>query len=308
MANTNIYTIQEIIKKIDYFSEFNNARRAYSYLRELEQFVKQKNLKQIDRELYGEYYDLSVRLKFLALEFFDDWTEIEELLKNHFESIYKIKYYDLWNKIKIRLLTVPDLNKRDETKRTLKKILLNCDRAIINKKKYDKIDNLPITVAEWLNDFTTNLGIGEIDRLKKVQYLTNSENIKKLDSGDSDKIKILFRLYENIRASSNTPEGFEDDVPMVINGKYVIYTQGQAEEVDSKIKNLIKSIKTDSKEIQELKQEEARYGKGGLEEKAIEEEIENEKRIEELRAMAGRYAEGSLERKAIEEEIRKIKI
>ena len=281
----NNYTIQEIKRAVDEFSNHDNARGAYEYYKGLKNFIEKTNLKQVDPKIYNSSYEYLVRLKFLSLTFFDDWREIEELLKNHFEAVYKIKYYDLWNKIKINLLTIPDLNRRDKIKDELKKILLNCNRAVIGHNKYKDDKNLPITVAEWLKDYIVNLGIDKIDNLKRVQYLTNSQNIKELDDDDKNRLKFLFNFYENLKISSNTPEGFENDIPMTINRKHVIYTHGQTEEINSKIIDLIKSIKVSNKTADN-----------------------KEKNIEELRVMADKYPTGSLERKAVEEEIKKMMI
>lgn len=280
----NNYTIQEIKRAVSEFSEYDNARGAYEYYKGLKDFMEKTNLRQADPKLYSNYYEYLVRLKFIALNFFDDWREINELLKNHFEAAYKIKYYDLWNKIKINLLTIPDLDKRDKIKDELKKILLDCDRAVIDNNKYKENKDLPTTVAEWLKDYIVNLGIDKIDNLKRVQYLTNSENIKELDDDDKNRLKFLFNFYEKLKLSSNMPEGFEDDIPMVVNGKHIIYTHGQTEEINSKIIDLIKSIKVG------------------------DEIADNKKSIEELRVMADKYPAGSLERKAVEEEIKKMMI
>lgn len=311
----NNYTIEETKKAVDVFSEYNNDRGAYEYYKGLKKFIKETELKQADPKLYGDLYNYLIRLKFIALNFFNDWQEVEELLKNHFETIYKIKYYDLWNKIKLNLLTISDLNKRDEIKSELKNILLNCDRVIIDKKKYKEVKDLSTTVAEWLKDFIVHLGIGKIDHFKKVQYLTNSENIKGLNEEDKNRLKVLFDFYEKLKISSNTPEGFESDIPMVINGKHIIYTEGRVEEIDPKVIDLIKSIKVRDETVDD-KEKEVGYSKqlsnqspaDSLEKKAIQEEKEKEDKIDELFKLVNQYPEGSLERKAIEEEINKFKI
>ncbi len=280
MANTKIITIQEVKEKINEFSEFNNSRGAYEYYKKLKNFLDKSNLKEDNPEIYGDYYKYFIRLKFLALEFFEDWAEVENLLGKHFEKVFGIKYYDLWNKTKLKLLTIPQLDERSKIKKRLKKILLECNRVIINKDKYEKFKNFPLSVAEWLKDYNANLGIGEVDSLKRIKYLTDSENIKKLDKEDKDKLIILFNLYENLKFPSDTPRGYEEDIPMVINGKYFIFTNGQAEEIKPKVIDLIKSIKVD-------------FG-------------EAEEKDERLREMLNRYPMGSLERRAIEEEIRKL--
>ena len=62
----------------------------------------------------------------------------------------------------------------------------------------------------------------------------------------------------------------------------------------------------EEKEIDELKMEEKKYRAGGLEQRAIEEEVEKKKKIEDIKAMAGKFKPNSLEYKAMMEEIEKI--
>lgn len=276
MFNNN-YTIKEIKQKVDEFSEYDDFRGAYECYKELKEKLEESRLKQTDPKLYGQYYNLLVKLKFLSLNFFDDWGEVEKLLKNHFEAVYNINYYNLWNKLKINLLTVPDLKKRDEIKNSLKKALLSCNRIIIDKEKNKDIKNFPKTVAEWLNDFNINLGIGKIDNLKKIKYLTNGENVKKLSERDKNRIKYLLNLYEKLKFSSLTPQGFEEDVPIVIEGKFYIFKQGVLEPIGHEERTLSGIPKS-----------------------------EEEKSLDELKQMAKQYEPGSLERKAIEEEMRKL--
>lgn len=280
----NNYTIQEVKENIDIFSEFNYIKSAYEYYKGLKEFLDNSNLKQSDPEFYNEYYRYLIRFRFLTLEFLDDWRAVEELIKENYKETYYIKNFDLWHKIKVKLLSIPSLEKRDEVKTSLKKVFVDNNIKIIKKDKYDK--EIPITTNLWIKNFIANLGIKQIDKLKKIQYLTNSEKIKKLDENDKKKVKIFFNLYEKLSLSSNTPEGLEDDIPMTINGKNIIYSKGQADEIKPELFNIIKSIrmpgeepiiKTERKEIEDinkLKEIVEQYPPGSLERKAIEEEIE----------------------------------
>lgn len=275
--DNNIYTIKEAERRIDIFSEYNASKEAYLYYKELKEYVAANHLKETNPDLHEQYYKLLVKLKFLSLNFFDDWENIKNLLKSHFELIYELKDYNLWDKIKIQLQTIPSLDDRDRIKEELKKVLLNCGRYIIDKNKYEKYNNFPFSVADWLRDYNINLGAKEVDNLQRTQYLINSENIKKLDKEDKDKLKILFDFYENLKVSSNTPRGFENDIPMIIEGKHIIFSGGEAKEIGIDIINLIKSIKTGSEKedkIMELKNIISQYPPNSLERKAIEEEIE----------------------------------
>ncbi|MFH1254913.1 MAG: hypothetical protein V1667_00330, partial [bacterium] len=95
------------------------------------------------------------------------------------------------------------------------------------------------------------------------------------------KIKILFNFYEKIRIPSTDRYGFEGEVPMVIDGKDVIFKDGETEEIPPSLMKMIREVK-------------------------VEDVNEKTGRIEELKQLASEYSVGSFERKAVEEEIRKM--
>ena len=89
--------------------------------------------------------------------------------------------------------------------------------------------------------------------------------------------QILFDFYENLKYSSKTKQGIEESFPMLINGKLIIFKNGEAEEISDKVVDLIKKVK-----------------------------INEDKNKIDLKSLAAQYPAGSLERKTIEEEIRKM--
>lgn len=292
--NDDIFSIEEVKKKIEIFENYDSAKEAYLYFKELKEFIEVSKLKEIDQEQYRQYDKLLMKLKFLALNCFDDWDEIKDLIKNYFELSFGLKYYSLWDKIKIHLLTMPNLDDRDRIKGELKEIILTCDRDIIDKKKY-RDDGLPGSVMDWIKEYNVNLGTKEVDNLKRLQYFTDNEKIKKLDERDKYKVKTLFDFYENLKASSSSPKGFEGDIPMVIEGKRIIFSGGEAREIGPDITNLIRSIKLDG-EADEAKVVEIN--------KNLSEG--DRKKFQELREIAEQFPLGSLQRRAIEEEIKKL--
>ncbi|MBU4332163.1 hypothetical protein KKD20_03510 [Patescibacteria group bacterium] len=184
----------------------------------------------------------------------------------------------------------------------LLKVLLDNQERITHKNFI--IDGRPHSpsIANWLKDFIKVNGSGVFDNLVLTEHITNSENTKILDEQEKMLVKRLFLFYRNLKFF---PESM-GDLPME---QWEIIPIEKESEGMAKARTVSGPPATAAEEkIEELKQEEQKYGKGGLEEKAIEEEIEKEKKIEELRAMAGQYPEGSLERKAVEEEMRKLEL
>lgn len=164
------------------------------------------------------------------------------------------------------------------------------------------LDGKPHTpsVRNWLKDFIKQHGTSVFDNIALSRYVINSPNAKRLDENEKNLLRKLLILYRNLKF-------FPESLAEVPVEQWEIIPSYKFEETMIKARTVGGPPATAAEEkIEGLKQEEKRYAKGGLEEKAIEEEIEKEKRIEELRYMAGQYPAGSLEKKAIEEEMRKL--
>ena len=105
-------------------------------------------------------------------------------------------------------------------------------------------------------------------------------------------------------------DGYENDIPMAINGKDIIFSQGEAEEIGVDVKNAIRSVKMALGENPATAQK-ANFNRPVDSIQSVNKNISSNParlpRINELEDMAVKYPVGSLERKAIEEEINKLK-
>jgi hypothetical protein len=271
----NLYTIAEVRQVIQASANASNARAVFEYYKNLRAIIEEKNLKEANPQLYGQYYNLSVQLQFLALNFFDDWNEVTHLVQKHLSKALVLDGYDAWGAVKINLLAEPSLEVRSRMKDDLRAALLENVNQIIDNKKYNAI-HLPLTIADWLKDYNSKAGIGAVDELAKHEYLASSEYAKKLDAEDKTVLKKVLNFYEHLKFASTTREGFEYDVPMEVNGKRFIFSGGQAVEITQKMQDMIRSIqiegdkKTGVADWQQLLQ---KYPVGSLERRAIEEEI-----------------------------------
>ncbi|MEA3398504.1 MAG: hypothetical protein U9R06_02040 [Patescibacteria group bacterium] len=154
------------------------------------------------------------------------------------------------------------------------------------------------SVRNWIRDFIKKHGTSLFDNVDLTDYATNSENGKELDAEERKLVTRLLILYRNVKffpdsMASDDGEGWE-----------IIPVEDSIPEEKRPISGPPKTPA--EKRIDELKQEEEKYGQDSLAGRAIEEEISHEKRIEDLRIEANKYPAGSLERRALEEEIRKL--
>jgi len=282
------------------YENFNKLNRifdnivGYNYLNEIIMVYDSLNAlltKEKERQdpiLYKKYKHLKNKYGFACLASLAE-DEILELLENHLAVIFEINDYDLWINLKKYLVIFSDYKERDRLKGVIKNILIK------NKAKITKtgllINNKEVigTVDNWLRDYHIYLGLGPADRLKFEEYFSSSPNIKRATVSEKKRLKSLFEFYEKLKLSSNSPQGFEERVPIKINGELKIWKDGFLEDIDSTVKKSISDLKA----------------LGFFKDKI--EVIKEKGDLNQLKQLAESYPAGSFERKVIEEEIEKMK-
>lgn len=179
---------------------------------------------------YAQYDSYLAKLKFLSFNFLSDNNERADLLRNYFNFSFEMKHFDLWQKLETELVSIRDLNDRDAFKAAMREALEKCENVLISRQRYVE-QEMPRKVSEWIKNFVSNLGLDKIDKVKKMEYLTNSRFIKMLDIEDRDRVKTLLDIYEKLRLSSRDPEGYENSVVMNMDGKEIVFNRGEVEEI-----------------------------------------------------------------------------
>ncbi len=284
MINISKNTLSEVEEKIKIFIQYDDYKEAYLYYKDLSEAVKMINdeVKKNNQIFFDKIYQQINKLKFISLNYFDDYEEIGDLIRKHFDLALQLEGYDLWEKIKVNLLAISGLEERTRAKESIKNKLLDSNCRILDANKYKNIKDLPITVGDWLKNYHASLGLKKIDNLKRIEYLTNGQFIKHLAEEDKNKLMILFNFYEKIRVPSNNRYGFEGEVPMDIDGKSIMFRNGEIEEISPSILKMIQEVKLAdnfsvpyglNNNMEELRKLETQYAPGTFEHKVIEEEI-----------------------------------
>ncbi|MCX6796403.1 MAG: hypothetical protein NTW06_02800 [Candidatus Falkowbacteria bacterium] len=255
-----------------------------------------------NNEIFNFYKNIIIKLKFIALSLLSE-NEIIELLNNYFVWQFTIEHYDFIDKFKKKLLYIVVYEDRDKFKEDVKKSLLE-NGLIITRETERK------AIKDWLNDYNSNLGLGVADKLKRTQYLINLKRIRNLQDFEIERLKILFNLYEFLKISSLSPEGFDEDVLIDIDGSLQVFSRGNLESISgvfTKARDVSGPPKTtEEKTIEDLIAQKKTMKDEGIAGKVIEEQIDNTKKVEELKIMLNKYKDNSLQKRAIEEEIRKL--
>jgi hypothetical protein len=296
LNNTIEKGVKEIIK-------FNNFKEAYKLLNELNSFIKRKELKSSDPELYKKFYSYSIKLKWIALPYFNK-DEVLRMFNDHFQEAIDMEYFDLWEKLRHFLLGYILMEQRDEIKNNIK-FILNKNQAILTKNKL--VDNLKPTVENWIKIYTGEVGVSEADIIKIRQFFTDNKNIKELEEQEKEKIIKFFKFYERIKYSSLTVRGFEGSIPVNTaqfkgyfeNGEMIKETKLNQEE--QMIFNIVSG--EDQENNKDYETNSSKNSFSNLEKQS--EDINNNNK--DLFELASQYRDGSLEKKAIEEEIERLR-
>ncbi|NCF75084.1 MAG: hypothetical protein GWO87_01175 [Xanthomonadaceae bacterium] len=313
---------EKIKKLLNYIIENDNSKQALIFVRrfsKLEDIFSNKK----------DYKKWLIKAKFIALPLLKK-AEIIDLLKENFLMIFFIENYDIIEKLESRMINFIVFSERDELKKDLRKVLLDNQEILTEKKLLIGDDILPATVGNWLKDYISNIGNEPADKVKQAQYLTSSDNIKKIEKQEKEKVKTLIELYEYLKLSSETPLGHEESYPMEIDGKFYDFSKGELQTCPKNILSAIDSVlgketggeSNDIFEITDQEREQYKQEKANklenkfsneIEKKAIGEEVLDKvdrshivARKRELNALLRQYKKGSLEYKAIKDELDKL--
>ena len=274
----------------DYISD-NDFTEAYNLGAGLDGEIEKKEFRMEVPELYKKYKEMVIKLLWVGLPVMTQ-GEIKRMFREHFvKSCALIPDYEYWYKLKPALLSIKILDNRDVFKRQLMQALAENQEKITYKRlTVNGVEKEP-TVANWILDYNRVLGASATNGIARTQYLVNSVNVKSLSKEEKGKIQKLFELYERLKLSSQTLEGYEFDIPVNELGVNGTIRQGVFEPTPPETKRdiIVKGI------IDEMMgRTKTTAGKG------------KEDQIAALINLSGQYPAGSLERRAIEEEIRKL--
>jgi len=274
-----IKDLDERVNKIEFF---NDTKEALYLSRDLEKLLV-KNGKNIrDAEILKTIKIIIARLKFVLFNTLSE-NEILDIFSKYLAVGIKMAYLDLAEILKMRISFIP-IDRRDEFKEKIRKIILNNQEEITKNSIIDNQVKARPTISAWLKLYNKELGTGLINSLEQNKFYINNPNFSKLNDLGKLEVKELFNMYEYLKRSSMTIEGNEDDMVITdIDGKDYWFKEGKFIRLD-KTEKVVNG--------QEKRQEVVA--------------VEGTSQIEELKQLAAQYPAGSFERKAVEEEIEKL--
>ena len=189
---------------------------------ELEKFLKEKyNLKDEHLTIYQDCLDLLDKCKWFSWIYLSA-QEIINLFSHGFNFALSDKTYPLEQNLSLFLLEVPILSVRDEYKSKIRSKLLDNQEEITHERIISDKQKIVPTVANWLKYYNQQLGTKDVRGVDVAAFLVKDRNIVELNPNEKEKIKRLFKLYEELKISALTVEGLEEE-------EYVVDNEGRIE-------------------------------------------------------------------------------
>jgi hypothetical protein len=219
--------------------KFGSSEKVEDLIIEISEILADNEPESPDTRL--KYENFLQKAELLALPALSD-NEICNLIQNSLISVFEMEDYDLWGKIKTKLLSIPQFEARDALKKKIR------DALLLNLQTLTKqgitTDSVKIggTVKNWLSDYHQAVGTGKVETIKLSQYLVNSPNTKNLDREDKRKLEYLIKVYERLKLSSMDMEGIEETTVFNVDGEIDLYSEGRIERVSRDIREKVKRI------------------------------------------------------------------
>lgn len=264
-------------------------------------FTRNPQLKHDAPELYRHYQIYLAKAKFVCLFELEE-NELLELMEKYFQIILDEPFYNIYEKLREYLKKIDSLAERDNLKNKIRDSLLK-NRSIITEQKI-KIGTIlqEPTIANWLKDYYSKLGIDRADALAFNQYLVNDENTKNLSEIKREELKTLFTFFDKLKISSSEPGGLEESFVAVLpDGSISIINHGLPTKIDPDLERLFNEIKDKSK-INPLIKDDLLVNST-----ASSSESASVSPLAELTASLNNYSPSSLEYKAIKQEIERLR-
>ncbi len=189
------------------------------------------------------YQEILIKAKFIALPALED-EEIIRLLGENFTLIFEIPNYDLWNKVRAKLISIAKFEDRDDLKKKIGAALMDSGKALTKNGIILGGAEAKGTIKNWLMDARQALGSGKVEIVQLSQYLINSANTKKLSEEDRYRVDYLLKFYEKTKISSIELGGVEEITIFEVDGALDVYEEGITERIGKEIKDMVAEIQS----------------------------------------------------------------
>ncbi len=203
----------------------DDIQTAYDVLKKVQSAVEQDKF--LDQLTKNNYHRIIWLLQGECLPFLSN-EDVLEFFRQGLSVVLENNDLDLLDKLEAKLLRILIHEERDSFKNSLKEILSNNPSIFVESHSANSSLR---TVADWIKDYISVVGVEVSDSFKRGQYISQRESLKKLDPSVKDRIRKLLVLFDYLGHSSLTPEGLEEKGSFIEDGRRLVLDKGQVREI-----------------------------------------------------------------------------
>lgn len=152
----------------------------------LEKRLSELGLKNIRPEIYAKYQEILVELKFLSLAIMDE-EESLRLIEENLGKLIRDKYFDLNERIKLRLIGYFD-----------SQVIFYKENILrILRKNLTRIGNK--FVSDWLVDYNKTAGARKQTNVERTEYMMKNKEVQMLNEQDKTLLRKVLSLYDEMK-------------------------------------------------------------------------------------------------------------
>lgn len=210
----------------------DDGRRAFIFIRNMAVALAAPENKSLEArpDMLETYQNLIDRLTFVALPNLKD-AEAAEVFKNKILLGLREENINFVNKVKARLIAIPDFAARDAARKQLCDALLANEEQLGTGKITVGAGPAAPTLASWLKKYNERFGMVVVNAVARNQFFVSDPEVKFLNEADKKVLRRLLELYDYLKLSSQTPEGLEDPVLFDFDGQRKILRNGEFEDI-----------------------------------------------------------------------------
>lgn len=234
--NTKEYItkIQEAVRSA---ATFNDRAGAFELLRAIQEVLKQSELPGEVRSLWEEAQRDAV---FGALSVLPD-REVLQAIEQHLLYYLDQENYDIVHALKGKLAGFDIVEDRDAFRARLREAFMNSQGLMSAALELTDDAKQEGTARNWISHYLQTTGTPAPDPLKRAEFMT-SRAVTRSTAQEQVRLKRLLEVFDYLRFSSLSGEGFEEDLVADFDDRLMILQEGKVLQVDPKTDEMMAKI------------------------------------------------------------------
>lgn len=194
------------------FTTYNQVDDAFWFARNLEAALSShRDVVTRQPNAFAPYQHMIIAADWVALSHLTE-PKVVRMFHDSLSVGLTLEDYDLMSKVKLNILAIPTPDQRDEYKMQLRRSMETNDERLTNESLEVSGQMMSPTIGHWILLYNSRVGTQPVATVAFSEFLFSNKNVTQLSPTARATVEKLLRLYEQLKLSSQTPEGIENTI------------------------------------------------------------------------------------------------